>query len=254
MRSVLTRSALLATAITICVLPLIAKGQSQAKSHNDLAREEFTRDALASAPNMAANRLFGNFVPSNALEQDIRAAALLSKEQAILRSFPAVDQNMVKLRIDELQLKLDDLEGRHADLTASGTPFRVQWQLVAGESLSAVKDVNGEWKSVNIMPCLQPLANEWIARLRANEARQSARQSVDRLVKPIMLIGGIISVIAGFFLLFVVGKAQFDDTGPSSFTGSIARGLGANIAYLAAMALIMGGGLCAAIAAYLLSR
>jgi hypothetical protein len=124
-------------------------------------------DIIKAAPPSSLDRLLGPFEPSNQVEKDILAAALLDIEGQQLHNAALTGDAEARARRREIADRVNAYDAQYESMRDAGTPFALQWRVLSGQMQSA--------PSENLLPPIRAL---YEAKYGARDAagRQQAAQ------------------------------------------------------------------------------
>lgn len=136
-------------------------------------------DAIIQAAQRSAfDRLLGPFRPTNQVEKDILAAALLDIEgQQLFRAAMAGD-TAARARRRQIADLVNAYDAQYASMRDAGTPFGLQWRILSGQMQSA--------QAENLLPPIRELyeakygARDAAGRQRAARMMVAERAAVER--------------------------------------------------------------------------
>jgi hypothetical protein len=124
---------------------------------------------IEAAPRSAFDKLLGPFKPSNQVEKDILAAALLDIEgQELFRAAMAGDAD-ARARRRVIADLVNAYDAQHVSMRDTGTPFGLQWRVLSGQMQSA--------QAENLLP---PIRELYEAKYGARDA--AGRQQAAKMV------------------------------------------------------------------------
>jgi hypothetical protein len=134
----------------------------------DPSLPESQADAIIqSASPSALAQLLGPFQPTNQLEKDILATALLDIEGQLLYKDAMAGDPAARARRREIANLVNAYEAQYASLRETGTPFGYQWRVLSGQLQSA--------QAENLLPPIRTLYEAKYGE-RDAAARQQAEQ------------------------------------------------------------------------------
>jgi hypothetical protein len=139
---------IIGAAVSVGLSPLA--GGANASTHAAESTAPSQADAIIqAAPRSAFDRLLGPFQPSNQVEKDILAAALLDIEgQQLHRAAMAGDAD-ARARRRVIADLVNAYDAQYVSMRDAGTPFGLQWRVLSGQMQSA--------QAENLLPAIREL-------------------------------------------------------------------------------------------------
>lgn len=156
-------------ALTVGMAPCRADVHASAQEGSSPLTPSPADDIIKAAPPASFDRLLGPFEPSNQVEKDILAAALLDIEGQQLHKAAMAGDATARARRQEIADRVNAYDAQYESMRDAGTPFGLQWRVLSGQMQSA--------SSENMLPSIRAL---YEAKYGARDAagRQQAAQMV----------------------------------------------------------------------------
>lgn len=183
----------LGAALPVVPLPFAAKVYASTTPAAESPASPSQADAIIqAAPRSAFEKLLGPFQPSNQVEKDILAAALLDIEAHQLHRAAMAGDTAARDRRRQIADLVNAYDAQHASMRDAGTPFALQWRILSGQMQSAqaenllapIRDLYeakyGARDAVGRQQAAQMLAADQAAAERAAQGRAAQAKAAEQ--------------------------------------------------------------------------